>query len=87
MTAMLRRATFLDAGGFDPSYRLCEDVDLLFRLRDAGIGIEIMPEVGLQRRIHANNASHDVASMRAALSRAVRERVERQRIVIAQRSG
>jgi glycosyltransferase involved in cell wall biosynthesis len=79
-TAMVRRETFMAVGGFDGSYRLCEDVDLLFRLREAGTVIEILPTVGVHRRIHRDNASHDVASMRSALSRAVRERVERQRV-------
>jgi glycosyltransferase involved in cell wall biosynthesis len=84
ITAMMRRDLFLDSGGFDPSYRLCEDLDLLFRLRDSGVGIEVLPMVGVRRRIHRGNATHDVAGVRAALARAVRERMERSR---AARSG
>jgi hypothetical protein len=86
-TAMMRRDDLLRVGGFDPSYRLCSDVDLLFRLRDTGTVIEILPRVGVLRRIHGDNVSHDVASMRSALSRAVRERVERRRAAAARGSA
>jgi glycosyltransferase involved in cell wall biosynthesis len=79
ITAMLRREVFLRLGGFDRSYRLCEDLDLMFRLRDVGERIEILPAVGVQRRIHPGNASRQVEPMREALARAVRERLERSR--------
>jgi GT2 family glycosyltransferase len=34
--ASLSRAQFLDAGGFDPSFKRAEDVELAYRLRDRG---------------------------------------------------
>lgn len=80
MSAMLSRDAFLGVGGFDPSFRLCEDVDLLFRLREAGVSVEILPTVGVLRRIHPDNASHQVGPLRAALARAVRARIERMRV-------
>jgi len=80
VSAMMRRETFLDVGGFDPSYRLCEDFDLLFRLREAGVEMEFLPAVGVLRRIHAGNASHQIGAVREAMVRAVRERVERMRM-------
>ena len=79
VTAMVRVEAAQLVGGFDPSYRVCEDVDWLFRLREAGVELEILPAVGVLRRIHRDNASHQVSAMRSALTRVVRERLERSR--------
>lgn len=43
-TWMMRRAVFLDAGGFDASLPNCEDLDFLARIVSLGHAIEILPE-------------------------------------------
>jgi glycosyltransferase involved in cell wall biosynthesis len=87
ITAMIRRETFLAVGGFDASYRLCEDVDLMFRIREAGVEMAFLPTVGVLRRIHPGNVSHQVEAMRDALTRVVRERLERIRAVTSGDQG
>ncbi len=42
--ASLRRQHLLDAGGFDPAFRRAEDVELAYRLADAGLGFVFTPE-------------------------------------------
>ena len=79
ISAMARRAVFERVGDFDPTYRLCEDVDWLFRVREAGIPIEVLSQIGVIRRIHEDNATHQVEGVRAAMARAVRARLERSR--------
>jgi len=44
------RAVFERLGGFDESYRYADDLDLLLRLRDAGIVFDTLPEVALYHR-------------------------------------
>jgi glycosyltransferase involved in cell wall biosynthesis len=79
MTALIRRATYELLGGFDSSYRVCHDTDWLFRLQDAGVRIDVFPEVGVIRRIHGGNLTHQIDVIRLELARIVRRRIERAR--------
>lgn len=54
----MRRAAFERAGGYDESFRVSEDIDLLYRCRDLGAIISILDEVAVERRFHDANASH-----------------------------
>lgn len=59
----VRHAAFERIGGFDPSYRASEDLDLLFRCRAAGIVIAARDHVIVERRVHADNTmNHAVPS-------------------------
>lgn len=52
---LLRTQAFRDLGGFDEAYRLhCEDLDLMYRLRDAGWRILYVPRA---RAVHAGGVS------------------------------
>ena len=53
--AMVRRNALDDVGGFDESFRYAEDRDLLVRLREHGVGIDVLAEVVLLRRYHGQN--------------------------------
>ena len=53
--AMVRRNALDDVGGFDESFRYAEDRDLLVRLREHGVGIDVLAEVVLLRRYHGRN--------------------------------
>lgn len=53
--AMIRRDVLDHIGGFDASVRYAEDRDLLIRLRENNVGIEVLPEVVLLRRYHGEN--------------------------------
>lgn len=51
----LSRAVFETVGGFDVALATGEDQDWHLRARDAGMTIEILPDVLLERRIHHDN--------------------------------
>lgn len=59
MSLVARRSTLLELGGFDPSLRIAEDRDLLVRMRERGVRIEVVPEVVLRRRFHGRNLSFE----------------------------
>ena len=81
-SAILRTAILKEMGGFDPSFRTGEDMDLLFRLRQANHDIVVLPEVVLYRRYHGSNLSivtspeNRMRSLRAKLERERKERKE-----------
>jgi len=76
-TAMIRREAFVAVGGFDPDRRLqgSEDRDLMVRLRAAGVGIEVLPQVVIRRRFTGSNltlqqpGSMLLASLKSKLDR------------------
>jgi glycosyltransferase involved in cell wall biosynthesis len=79
-SAVFRTEVLKELGGFDPSFRTGEDVDLLMRLREAKHGITVLPEVVLYRRYHGSNLSvvtspeNRLRSLRAKLEREREER-------------
>ncbi len=77
---MLARSWVFDlVGPFDPTFRIGEDVDWLFRVWDHGIEIGVLDEVVLLRRLHDANLTHDAKSVTRSLARALRARIERKR--------
>jgi GT2 family glycosyltransferase len=75
---MIRRSVFDALGGFDPSFRVAEDTDLLIRMRQQGIELAILPEVVLYRRFHGANLTAD-RSAPHSLVRSLRQKIERER--------
>ena len=63
---LFRRGVLQSVGGFDPTLRAGEDLDLMFRLREQGHLVAHTPEVVCERRIHAKNVSRDGAEMTRA---------------------
>ncbi|MDP8975951.1 MAG: glycosyltransferase [Actinomycetota bacterium] len=59
-------------GGFDPSYLMSEDMELLFRLHKAGVVVEKLDDVLVRRRIHGANLTYNARPMERDLLRAVR---------------
>jgi glycosyltransferase involved in cell wall biosynthesis len=58
LASMVAHKTIFDKiGGFNPRYRIGEDLDWITRAKDAGIPMVILPEILLQRRIHNSNIS------------------------------
>jgi glycosyltransferase involved in cell wall biosynthesis len=78
LSAMLRRSAFDAIGGFDESFTHSEDMDLLFRLRERGIPIEVLPDVVMFRRFHGSNLSGSAPST-SPLLRSLRQKLERER--------
>lgn len=78
VSAMIRRSAFDAVGGFDESFVHGEDMDLMFRLRERGIPIEILPEVVVFRRFHGSNLSTSTPTT-SPLLRSLRQKLERER--------
>jgi len=75
-SVMFRREVFFELGGYDTSFVHGEDMDLLVRMRERGIGYEVIPEIVLYRRYEASSltggrAPHEplLRSLRAKLAR------------------
>jgi GT2 family glycosyltransferase len=75
-SVMFRRDVFFELGGYDTSFVHGEDMDLLVRMRERGIGYEVIPEIVLYRRyqpssLTAGRAPHEplLRSLRAKLAR------------------
>lgn len=77
--ALVRRSVFESVGGFDPAYAPSEGFEWLARLKDAGYGIDVLPETLAGRRIHDRNIAHDREGRNRAMFEAVRDRMTRQR--------
>jgi glycosyltransferase involved in cell wall biosynthesis len=54
---MARRSAFERVGRFEESWRHVHDTEWFARARDAGAVLEVLPEVLVYRRLHANNRS------------------------------
>ena len=61
-TVLYRREALLEAGGFDPGLRRCEDYDLYLRLAHRG-RIASHPGLVAEYRWHGGNMSHDLGAM------------------------
>ena len=52
---VVRRIVFEQVGEFDPGFGRAGDTEWLFRAKDAGIAVGVVPETVLIRRVHAAN--------------------------------
>jgi GT2 family glycosyltransferase len=73
---MLRRDVALEAGGFDHSLRLCEDLDLLLRCLEHGTGV-VASEVTAVYHMHEGQLSHERREMRVWHTRVAGRYTER----------
>lgn len=60
---MVRRDVALEAGGFDHSLRLCEDLDLFLRCLEHGTGV-VVPDVTAVYHMHSGQLSNERRDMR-----------------------
>jgi glycosyltransferase involved in cell wall biosynthesis len=79
-SALLARRTALEqVGGFDVRFRHGNDSDWFFRARDAGVRVDVLPEVLIARRFHSSNLSYETNAMQADLLRVVKASFDRRR--------
>lgn len=78
-SAVFRKDVLDELGGFDPSFRTGEDMDLLVRMREAGHQIVVMPDLVLYRRFHGSNLTHVGRPVTNPLLRSLRSKLERER--------
>ena len=77
-----RRSVFDRIGVFDPRWLVGSDVDWFARLRDAGVRLEVVPEVLLSKRMHdANTSTRAGTVVNRELLEVLRESVRRKRRV------
>jgi glycosyltransferase involved in cell wall biosynthesis len=78
-SGVVRRSALERAGAFDPSLRTGDGMEWLGRLREAGIGIHVLPKLLLLRRVHEDNLTHDQAALTERLFRTLKGRADRAR--------
>ena len=66
---------------FDAGYRMACDVEWLTRVKDIGIGVEMLARSLVSWRVHGANGSYDRETMRAEQFRMFRSTARRQREV------
>jgi len=78
LSAMIRRSVFDELGGFDASFRVAEDTDLLIRMREREIEIAVLPTIILHRRFHGANLTADHSGTNPVI-RSLRQKLARER--------
>jgi glycosyltransferase involved in cell wall biosynthesis len=76
-SAMFRRNVLLDLGGYDQSFTHGEDMDLLVRMRERGVGYHVLSEVVLFRRFLETSLTGG-RSPHTPLLRSLRAKLERE---------
>jgi glycosyltransferase involved in cell wall biosynthesis len=80
-TMLARRSAFAKAGMLNPALRFGEDTEWFIRARDAGVVLEMMPDVLVFRRFHANNLtrSRGNKTLKSGILEMVQSSLERRR--------
>lgn len=78
-TLVARREAFDRIGLFDPAIRIANDVDWFARAKDAGVPMEVLDEVLLEKRIHDANTSSQAEVNTPDLMEVLRRSIRRQR--------
>jgi glycosyltransferase involved in cell wall biosynthesis len=79
MTMVARREAFDRIGSFDTRFRFGDDLDWLLRAHEAGVGLAMVDEVVLTRRVHRDNLTADQAALTREMLMCLRARIERAR--------
>jgi glycosyltransferase involved in cell wall biosynthesis len=78
-TLLCRRAVFEAAGPFDSNYTVGSDSDWLLRVKDAGVGHVMLPDVLVRYRIHGANNIYQQPLVLREIARMFHESTVRQR--------
>jgi glycosyltransferase involved in cell wall biosynthesis len=79
-SAMIRRDVFRQLGGFDPTFRWGEDMDLLVRMREQGVVMYVLPEIVLYRRFTGSNmTAPENRPVKNPLLKSLKAKLERER--------
>jgi glycosyltransferase involved in cell wall biosynthesis len=78
-SAVFRTSVLRELGGYDTSYRSHEHMDLLFRMRELGSEIAVLPDVVLFRRFHGGNLSFLARPERDQRLRSLKAKLDRSR--------
>jgi glycosyltransferase involved in cell wall biosynthesis len=78
-SAMVRRAVINAIGGYNPDYRMTENMEWLERMKTAGLRIDVLDDVVVDRRLHGTNLSYQRKGLQQGLLRSLRDRVHEKR--------
>lgn len=78
-SAMFRREVLDVLGGYDSRFEPSEDMDLVIRMREQGIGYVVLPDLVLYRRYHESSLT-GAQPPTAPLLRSLRAKLERDQI-------
>ena len=78
-TLVVRRTVYDQIGTYDTAFRTAEDVDWYARAKDAGLPMQVLQEVYLEKRIHDDNLSTSGALNTPHLMEALRRSIQRRR--------
>jgi glycosyltransferase involved in cell wall biosynthesis len=78
-SAVFRTSVLRELGGYDESYRTHENMDLLFRMRELGYEVAVVPEIVLFRRYHGDNLSFAPMPEKDPRLRSLKARLDRSR--------
>lgn len=84
-SAMVRREVIDIVGGYNPDYRMSENMEWLSRIKTAGFGIDVIDEILVERRLHGTNASYDRRDLQTSLLGSLRSRIAANRQAEARR--
>jgi len=77
-TSMLvRRATMLSINGFDETYAVGDDIDLVMRLTESGVPVRMVDDIVVLRYFHGANASYDEQVSEGDFFKAIRGHMRR----------
>ena len=76
---LARRTVFEQVGKFDPHFDLGDDSDWFFRAHDAGIPMDVVPQVLLHKRVHNANMTRLAEQSQPQLLEVVRASIQRKR--------
>jgi glycosyltransferase involved in cell wall biosynthesis len=78
-SAVFRTSVLRELGGYDESYRTHENMDLLFRMRELGYEVAVVPEIVLFRRYHGDNLSFSPMPEKDPRLRSLKAKLDRSR--------
>lgn len=79
MSMVVRAETFRCVGEFDESFRTGEDLDWVLRLQELGIGMHVLEDVLLVRRIHRDSLTQSQHEPNGTMLRVLHARAARRR--------
>lgn len=78
-TLVARKSVFELVGDFDTIYQYAKDVDWFVRAKEAGVGMGVMPEILLYRRLHESNRSYRTQARASEFLQVVKSAIVRKR--------
>jgi glycosyltransferase involved in cell wall biosynthesis len=76
---MIRRTVLDSVGGYNVEYRMSETMEWLGRMTTAGLRVDVIDDVLVDRRLHGTNVSYQRQGLQQGLLRSLRERLDAKR--------